>query len=208
MKSGNFICYWRKRTNIPNGNLNAKSIVHYTSAQWFRLSKINFCLNEARLAALRDSYILEVLDIPEQHKEVELRKTIVANLRDFILEFGKDFTFVGEEYPIQVGNAGFATDLLFYNYELSCLVAIEPKIDRFKLGHLDQLEFYLEALDLDIKKPNENPSVGLILCSKKQRSGGIRPKPLPIPRPSSQIPNPLPPKILLANKLRELREIA
>jgi predicted nuclease of restriction endonuclease-like (RecB) superfamily len=119
------------------------------------------------LAALRDSYVLEFLDVPEQHKERELRKAIMANLRDFILEFGKDFSFVGEEYRIQVGNTDFNIDLLFYNRELSCLVAIELKIGHFKPEHLGQLEFYLEALDRDIKKPNENPSVGLILCAQK-----------------------------------------
>ena len=96
-----------------------------------------------------------------------MRKAILANLRDFILEFGKDFTFVGEEYRIQVGKTDFSIDLLFYNRELACLVAIELKIGSFKPEHLGQLEFYLEALDRDVKKPNENPSVGLILCTEK-----------------------------------------
>jgi len=65
------------------------------------------------LAALRDSYVLEFLDVPENHKEKELRRSIVANIRDFILEFGKDFSFVGEEYRVQVGNKDFHIDLLF-----------------------------------------------------------------------------------------------
>jgi predicted nuclease of restriction endonuclease-like (RecB) superfamily len=119
----------------------------------------NLITKNESLAVLRDSYIFEFLDIPTEHKEVDLRKSIVANLRDFILEFGKDFTFVGEEYKIQVGNSDFFIDLLFYNRELACLVAIELKIDRFKPEYVGQLEFYLEALDRDIKKPNENPSI-------------------------------------------------
>jgi predicted nuclease of restriction endonuclease-like (RecB) superfamily len=88
------------------------------------------------LTALRDSYVLEFLDIPKQHKEKQLRKAIVANMRDFILEFGKDFTLVGEEYRVQVGNTDFNIDLLLHNRELSCLVAIDLKIGRFKPDHL------------------------------------------------------------------------
>lgn len=126
-----------------------------------------FLAKKTGLIALRDSYVLEFLDVPENHREKGLRKSIVANIRDFILEFGKDFTFVGKEYRIQIGNKDFHIDLLFYNRELSCLVAIELKVTDFKPEHLGQLEFYLEALYRDIRKPNENPSVGLILCAGK-----------------------------------------
>lgn len=119
------------------------------------------------VGALRDSYVLEFLDIPEDYKEKDLRKSIIANLKQFILEFGKDFTFMGEEYRVQVGNTDFFIDLLFYNRALSCLVAVELKVGKFKPEHLGQLNFYLEALNRDVKKPNENPSVGLILCTYK-----------------------------------------
>ena len=114
------------------------------------------------LTALRDSYILEFLDLPECHMEKDVRKAIVFNLKDFILEFGKDFTFVGEEYRVQVGNRDFFIDLLFYNRELHCLVAIELKIGEFEPEHLGKMEFYLEALDRDIKKSDENHILGLI----------------------------------------------
>jgi len=127
-----------------------------------------FIAKNAGLATLRDSYVLEFLDVPETHKEKELRKSIMANIRNFILEFGKDFTFVGEEYRIQVENTDFFIDLLFFSRSLSCLVAIELKVTDLKPEHLGKLEFYLEALDRDVRKPNENPSVGLILCSLKQ----------------------------------------
>ncbi|MBQ3182231.1 MAG: DUF1016 family protein [Clostridia bacterium] len=119
------------------------------------------------IGALRDSYVLEFLDIPEDYKEKDLRKSIIANLKQFILEFGKDFTFMGEEYRVQVGNTDFFIDLLFYNRALTCLVAIELKVGKFKPEHLGQLNFYLEALNRDVKKPNENPSVALILCTYK-----------------------------------------
>ena len=116
---------------------------------------------------MRDSYVFEFLDLEEPYKEKDLRRQIVSHLKDFILEFGHDFTFVGEEYRVQVGNTDFFIDLLFYNRALSCLVAIELKIDTFRPEHLGQLNFYLEALDRDVKKPNENPSVGVILCASK-----------------------------------------
>lgn len=119
------------------------------------------------VGVLRDNYVLEFLDVPKEYKEKDIRKLIVANLKQFVLEFGKDFTFVGEEYRVQVGNSDFFIDLLFYNRALSCLVAIELKVGTFKPEHLGQLNFYLEALDREVKKPNENPSVGLILCASK-----------------------------------------
>ena len=119
------------------------------------------------LSALRDAYVLEFLDLPSAYREKDLRKQIVSHLKDFILEFGKDFSFIGEEYRLQVGNTDFFIDLLFFNRSLSCLVAIELKIGMFRSEHLGQLNLYLEALDRDVKKPNENPSVGLILCTGK-----------------------------------------
>lgn len=119
------------------------------------------------VGVLRDSYVLEFLSIPDDYKEKDLRKAILSNLKQFILEFGKDFTFMGEEYKVQVGNTDFFIDLLFYNRALSCLVAIELKVGKFKPEHLGQLNFYLEALDRDVRKENENPSVGLILCASK-----------------------------------------
>ena len=98
---------------------------------------------------------------------MDLRKAIIANMKNFILEIGKDFTFVGEEYRIQVGNEDFYIDLLFYNRELDCLVEFELKIGKFKPEYISKMDFYLEALDRQEKKINENPSVGIILCSDK-----------------------------------------
>jgi predicted nuclease of restriction endonuclease-like (RecB) superfamily len=160
------------------------------------------------LTMFRDSYVLEFLDVPENHKEKELRKSIVANIRDFILEFGTDFTFVGDEYRVQVGNKDFHIDLLFYNRELSCLVAIELKVTDFMPEHLGQWEFYLEALDRDVRKPNENPSVGLILCAGKddmvvEYALSRSLSPALIADYQLHLPN----KNILAEKLRELREL-
>ena len=117
--------------------------------------------------SILDTYVLEFLNLPEQFSELSFKKAIIENLKQFILEFGKDFSFVGQEYRVQVGNTDFYIDLLLYNRALSCLVAIELKIGKFKPEHIGQINFYLEALDRDVKKANENPSVGLILCASK-----------------------------------------
>ncbi len=116
---------------------------------------------------LLDLYSLEFLDLPMEFSELDLRKSIIKNLKNFILEIGKNFTFVGEEYRIQVGNEDFFIDLLFYNRDLSCLVAIELKADKFKPEYVSKMDFYLEALDRQERKQNENPSVGIILCADK-----------------------------------------
>lgn len=114
-----------------------------------------------------DNYVLDFLDVPDPMSEHDLQKSIIRNLKDFILEIGKDFTFVGEEYRVQVGNHDFFIDLLFYHRGLSCLVAFELKIGEFKPEYVGQINLYLEALDREIKKENENPSVGIILCASK-----------------------------------------
>ncbi|MGN0880631.1 MAG: YhcG family protein [Oligosphaeraceae bacterium] len=115
----------------------------------------------------RDSYALELLGLPPFHDESELRRRIVGNLKDFFLVFGRDFTFVAEEYRLQVGNHDYYIDLLFFHRELRCLVAVELKVREFEPKGLGQLEFYLSALDHDVRKSFENPSIGLLLCKEK-----------------------------------------
>ena len=116
-----------------------------------------------------DTYSLEFLDLPSEFSENDLKKSIIKNLKDFILEIGKDFTFIGDEYRVQVGNHDYFIDLLFYNRELSCLVAFELKLGEFMPEYIGKMNLYLEALDRDLRKENENPSVGIILCSSKDR---------------------------------------
>lgn len=116
---------------------------------------------------LKDDYIFEFLGLPDSHSEGELQKGLIGQMKNFILELGKDFIFIGQEYRIQVGNSDFYIDLLFYHRGLQCLVAFELKAEKFKPEHLGQLNFYLEALDRDVKKENENPSIGILLCKSK-----------------------------------------
>lgn len=113
---------------------------------------------------------LEFLDLPNAYSERDLRRAIVGNLKTFILEIGKDFTFIGEEYRVQVGNHDYFIDLLFYNRLYSCLVAFELKLGEFEPEYLSKMNFYLEALDRQEKKKYENSSVGIILCSSKDET--------------------------------------
>lgn len=119
------------------------------------------------LSIFRDSYVLEFLGLPDDHSEADLHRGLLRQLRDFITEMGRDFCFIGSEFPLQVGQRDFALDLLFFHRGLNCLVVIELKIDRFEPDHLGKLEFYLEALDRDVRKSHENPSIGLLLCASK-----------------------------------------
>ena len=115
----------------------------------------------------KDNYVLEFLGLPDTHSENDLQKGLTHHMKAFILELGKDFIFIGENYRLQVGNQDFYIDLLFYHRDLCALVAFELKIGRFMPEHLGQLNFYLEALDRDVKKPHENPSIGVLLCRDK-----------------------------------------
>jgi predicted nuclease of restriction endonuclease-like (RecB) superfamily len=118
-------------------------------------------------SVFRDSYLVEFLDLPAAHLESDLQHGLLAQLKQFLLELGRDFCFIGSEYPLQVGKQDFALDLLFFHRGLNSLVAIELKTTRFSPEHLGQLNFYLEALDRDHKKPHENPAIGLLLCASK-----------------------------------------
>ena len=118
----------------------------------------------------KDTALVDFLNVPERHREKQLRSGIVGHIKQFILELGKDFLFVDEEYTLQVGGKNFHSDLLFYHRGLQCLVAIELKARDFKPSDMGQLEFYLEALDRDVKRPNENPSIGILLCRNADKS--------------------------------------
>ena len=121
----------------------------------------------AALDVFRDAYMVEFLDLPSGHAESDLHQGLLVRLKDFLIELGRDFCFVGSEYPLQVGGRDFALDLLFFHRELNCLVAIELKVGRFEPEYLGKLSFYLEALDRDERKAHENPAIGVLLCASK-----------------------------------------
>src|SRR4051794_7345510 len=117
----------------------------------------------------KDSYLIEFLDLPSSHSEADLQRALVEQLRRFLIELGRDFCFIGAEYPVQVGGRDFLIDRLFFNRALNALVAFELKVVEFEPEpeHLGKLQFYLEALDRDVRKPHEQPSIGVLLCATK-----------------------------------------
>jgi len=121
-------------------------------------------LNSSDNGVFKDTYVFDFLNLPKDYTESDLQKALISQMKDFILELGKDFLFMGEGYRLQVGNSDFEVDLLFFHRGLQCLVVFELKAEKFKPEHLGQLNFYLEALDRDVKKDHENPSIGILLC--------------------------------------------
>lgn len=132
--------------------------------------KVTSVVSQSHLEALsifKDSYLVEFLELPQSHAEADLHQGLLLHLKDFLIELGRDFCFVGSEFPLQVGSRDFALDLLFFHRGLNCLVAIELKVGRFEPEYLGKLGFYLEALDRDVKKPHEQPAIGVLLCASK-----------------------------------------
>lgn len=134
-------------------------------------AKMSAMLTQMRPGAaqvFKDAYMVEFLDLPAGHSEADLHKGLLMQLKTFLTELGRDFCFVGAEVPVQVGARDFALDMLFFHRGLNCLVAIELKVGRFEPEHLGKLNFYLEALDRNVRKPHENPAIGVLLCASKE----------------------------------------
>lgn len=119
---------------------------------------------------LKDKAIVDFLNLPQKHNEHHLHKGLIEHMKEFILELGKDFLFVDSEYAVQVGGSTKRIDLLFYHRALQCLVAIELNAVDFEPEFVGKMDMYLEALDRDVKRDNENPSIGIILCPSADRS--------------------------------------
>ena len=165
-------------------------------------------LTELKENPFLDSYVIEFLNLPQNFRETDLRRGVIRNIKDFILEVGKDFTYIDEEYRVEVGGEDFRIDLLFYHRGLQCLVAIELKIGKFKPEYISKMDFYLEALDRQKKKENENPSVGMILCASKddevvEYAMSRSMSPMMVAEYKLQLPD----KTVLQKKLQELISI-
>ena len=117
----------------------------------------------------KDTLYVDFLGLPTKHSESKLKNSLIENMKQFILELGKDFIFMDQEYKLNVGASTYKADLLFYHRGLQALVAVELKKTKFHPKDLGQLEFYLEALDRDVKRSNENPSIGIILCPESDK---------------------------------------
>lgn len=120
-------------------------------------------------SVFKDSYLVEFLDLPDGHSEADLHRGLIEKLKNFLIELGRDFCFIGSHFPIQVGKRDFEIDLLFFHRGLNCLIDLELKTEEFQPEHLGKMQFYLEALDRDVKKPHEAPSIGVLLCATKDQ---------------------------------------
>ena len=126
-------------------------------------------VNQAKLA-VKDEYIFDFMELSDQHSERELEESLINNMKSFLEEMGGNFAFLGSQYHINVGGDDFYIDLLLYHRSLKSLVAIELKIGDFKPEFIGQLQFYLTALDKQVKLEHENPSIGIIICKNKNRT--------------------------------------
>jgi len=138
-------------------------------AQNEKVSTVLTQINKNAIHAFKDTYIFEFLDLPKDYHEKDLQKQLLANLKKFLMELGGGFTFIGEEYRVQVGMHDYYIDLLLFHRELKCLVAVELKTTYFTPEHTGKMNFYLEALDREVKLPDENPSIGILICKGKDK---------------------------------------
>lgn len=126
-------------------------------------------INQAKLA-VKDEYIFDFMELSDKHSERELEESLLNNIRNFLEEMGGNFAFMRNQYHINVGGADFYIDLLLYHRSLKSLVAVELKIGDFKPEFVGQLQFYLTALDKQVKMEHEKPSIGIIICKTKNRT--------------------------------------
>ena len=156
---------WSKRQLERQFNL---ALFEHTVLSPVKVSPAVTEIHPEAASLFKDAYTVEFLGLPQEHTENDLHSGLLDRMKDFMLELGRDFCFVGSEYPLQVGTRDFALDLLFFHRGLNCLVAMELKVTRFEPEYLGKLSFYLEALDRDVRKAHEQPSIGVLLCASKE----------------------------------------
>jgi len=128
-------------------------------------------VHQAALAqeSLKDPYLFDFLGLGEEALERDIESALVRHITRFLLELGAGFAFVGRQYRLEVGGEEFFIDLLFYHTRLKCYVVVELKAGAFKPEHAGQLNFYLSAVDAQVKSPEDKPTIGLLLCKTKNR---------------------------------------
>lgn len=159
---------WTKNVLIHQieNNTYEKYLLNQTNFETTLPSNIK---NQAYLA-VKDEYTFDFLNLSEEHSESLLEDELVKNIRNFLLELGHQFTFVGNQFKVQVDNKDYFIDLLLYHRQLQCLVAVELKIGEFIPEHKGKMEFYLSVLNDKVKLPNENDAIGIIICKEKNRT--------------------------------------
>lgn len=159
---------WTK--NVLLHQIEAKAFENYLLGQSNYDQTLPETIKQQAVLALRDDYSLSFLDIAAEHSEQDLETAIVRNIRAFLMEFGHDFSFIGNQYRLEVGGQEYFIDLLLYSRRMQAMVAIELKVGDFKPEYKGKMEFYLNVLDETVKLPYENPSIGIIICKSKNRT--------------------------------------
>lgn len=124
----------------------------------------------AATLAVKDEYTFNFLELTQEHSEHELEQTLLGNVRRFLQEMGGDFTFVGNQYRLELEGNEYFIDLLLYHRGLQCLVAVELKITEFRPEYAGKMNFYLSLLNQHVRKAHEQPSIGIIICRSKHRT--------------------------------------
>ena len=159
---------WTK--NVLMHQIEGKAFENYLLGQSNYDQMLTENVKNQAVLALRDDYSLNFLELSDEHSERDLELSIVRNIRAFLLEFGNDFTFLGNQYRLEVGGQEYFIDLLLYSRQMQSLVAIELKVGEFKPEYKGKMEFYLNVLDDTVKLAHENPSIGIIICKEKNRT--------------------------------------
>jgi len=158
---------WSK--NVLNHQIENKTYEKYLLGQTNFDETLPAEIKNQAILAVKDEYTFDFLDLSDEHTERQLESTLVNNIRSFLLEMGSQFTFIGNQYKLQVEDKEYFIDLLLYHRELRCLVAIELKIGEFQPEYKGKMEFYLSLLNDKVKLPHENDSIGIIICKEKNR---------------------------------------
>ena len=158
---------WTKDVLI--NKIEAKTYENYLLGQSNFDKTLPDSIKNQAILALKDEYTFDLVGLAEEHSEYELEQAIIKNIRAFLMEFGTDFSFIGNQYRLEVDGKEYFIDLLLYNRRLQAMIAIELKIGEFQPEYKGKMEFYLNILDDTVKLPHENPAIGIIICKSKSR---------------------------------------
>jgi predicted nuclease of restriction endonuclease-like (RecB) superfamily len=151
--------------NAIEGQTYQRTIINQTN---FAQTLPAVSANEAAML-VKDECLFDFLNLTEPHTEAQLEQAILSNIRNFLIELGGDFSFIGNQFPLRIDDKTFEIDLLLFHRELQCLVAIDLKTEDFQPDFAGKMNFYLTTLNRLIKKPHEQPSIGIIICKSKNR---------------------------------------
>jgi len=168
---------WYAQQTINNGWSRNVLMMWIESELYRRKGKAinNFALtlpepqSDLAIESLKDPYFLDFLNVKNIAYEKEIEQGLIDHLQKFLLELGQGFAFIARQYPLEIGGENSYIDLLFYHFKLKCFVVIELKAGSFKPADVGQVNFYLAAIDKLLKQPDDNPTIGLILCKEKNK---------------------------------------